>query len=139
LPFFTFSVFSFQRIPPAFRQRLDKKIINDIVYLRGPSGHKWQVELMQSKDDLNFESGWRDFVFDHSIQTGEILVFRYVEQGNFSVQLFDQSACEKESAFSAQPSKYIRESGNGKSVMQQQLNTALVVVKKEEPEGIFFF
>jgi B3 DNA binding domain len=93
---------------------------------------------MQSKDDLYFESGWRDFVFDHSIQTGELLVFRYEGQSSFSVLLFDQSACEKKSAFSAQPSKYSKgESRNGQSVLQQQLNTALIVVKKEELEGNF--
>lgn len=93
---------------------------------------------MQSKDDLYFESGWRDFVFDHSIQVGEILVFRYEGQSSFSVQLFDQSACEKESAFSARPSKYSKEEiRNGQSVLQQQANMALVVVKKEEPDSNF--
>lgn len=115
-----------------------------MAYLKGPSGHKWQVELMQSNNELYFESGWRDFVFDHSIQVGEILVFRYEGQNSFSVQVFDHSACEKESAFSAQPSKSSKEeSRNGQSVLQEQPNMALVVVKKEEPDGnfsaLFFF
>ncbi|KAJ4818971.1 B3 domain-containing protein [Rhynchospora pubera] len=123
------------RIPPAFCQQIDTKAINGTASLRGQSGHKWQVDLMQSKDDLYFESGWKDFVFDHSIQAGEILVFRYEGQSNFSVQVFDRSACEKESAFSAQPSKSSKgKSHSGKSVLQQVPTSALVVVKKEEPD-----
>ncbi|XP_024930728.3 B3 domain-containing protein Os01g0723500 isoform X2 [Ziziphus jujuba] len=75
------------------------------VSLVGPSGNTWQVNLVQQNDDLFFHHGWPDFVRDHHIVCGDFLVFRYDGELNFTVQVFDQSACQKEAAFHSECSQ----------------------------------
>ncbi|XP_011030819.1 PREDICTED: B3 domain-containing protein Os01g0723500-like isoform X5 [Populus euphratica] len=70
-----------------------------LVSLLGPSGDVWTAELTQENDDLLFSNGWSEFVRDHFLECGDLLVFRYHGELCFSVQVFDQSACEKEAAF----------------------------------------
>lgn len=91
-----------QKIPPAFRVHLRNKSLRT-VSLRGPSGNVWDVELVDSSNGLQFESGWKEFVTDHAIETGDILVFRLDGCSCFSVLVFDATACEKEVAFRARP------------------------------------
>lgn len=74
-----------------------------MVSLRGPSGNVWDVELVDSSNGLRFESGWKEFVTDHAIETGDFLVFRLDGCSCFSVLVFDATACEKEVAFLARP------------------------------------
>ncbi|XP_042384048.1 B3 domain-containing protein Os11g0197600-like [Zingiber officinale] len=90
------------KIPPAFRVHLRNKSLR-MVSLRGPSGNVWDVELVDSSNGLRFESGWKEFVTDHAIETGDILVFRFDGCSCFSVLVFDATACEKEVAFLARP------------------------------------
>ncbi|KAK9270750.1 hypothetical protein L1049_026333 [Liquidambar formosana] len=72
------------------------------VSLTGPSGKTWHVDLIQQNDSLYFHDGWPEFVRDHFIECGDALVFRYDGNFQFTVQVFDQSACEKEAAFHAE-------------------------------------
>ena len=47
--------------------------------------------------------GWKEFVRDHSIETGHFLTFRYDGHSQFSVFIFDKMCVEKPSAFHAKP------------------------------------
>lgn len=78
---------------------------NRSVSLVGPSGNTWKVNLFQQNDDLFFHHGWPAFLRDHYIVCGDFLVFRYDGELNFTVQVFDQSACQKEAAFHSECSQ----------------------------------
>ncbi|CAL9063731.1 unnamed protein product, partial [Musa banksii] len=43
--------------------------------------------------------GWKEFVADHAMQIGHLLVFRLDGCSSFSVLVFDATACKKEVAF----------------------------------------
>lgn len=68
----------------------------------GPSGNTWHADLAHETDGLFILDGWVSFVRDHFLENGDSLVFRYDGNLHFTVQIFDQSSCEKETAFSAE-------------------------------------
>ncbi|KAF7829723.1 B3 domain-containing protein [Senna tora] len=72
------------------------------VSLTGPSGNTWHVQLIKQDDDLFLHHGWPTFLEDHSIESGDLLVFRYEGHFHFTVLVFDQRACEKEAAFNSE-------------------------------------
>lgn len=76
--------------------------------LVGPSGNIWDVDLIEQNDELYFDQGWPIFVRDNFIECGDLLVFRYDGELHFTVQLFDQSSCEKETAFHSNCSQHMR-------------------------------
>ncbi|XP_047328187.1 B3 domain-containing protein Os11g0197600-like [Impatiens glandulifera] len=88
------------KIPSKFVAKLGGKS-NGTILLLGPSGKSWHVSLVQSDDNLYLQEGWTTFVQDNFIECGDSLVFRYDGDIYFTVQIFDQSSCEKEAAFSA--------------------------------------
>ncbi|KAG6608508.1 B3 domain-containing protein, partial [Cucurbita argyrosperma subsp. sororia] len=92
------------KLPLKFVRYLGE-IIGRSVTLIGPSGHTWLVDLIQQNDNLFFCDGWPTFARDHSLECGDFLVFRYDGELNFTLQVFDQSACEKEDAFHSQCSQ----------------------------------
>ncbi|XP_020520745.1 B3 domain-containing protein Os01g0723500 isoform X1 [Amborella trichopoda] len=85
-------------IPPAFRTYLEHEVSRK-VFLKGPSGDVWPVDLKKTVGGMLFQNGWKDFVNDHCLQLGHFLVFRYDGDVYFTVQIFDQTCCEKEDAF----------------------------------------
>ncbi|KAI3773828.1 hypothetical protein L1987_48364 [Smallanthus sonchifolius] len=89
------------KIPSKFVKHLEGKT-NGTVYLMGPSGNTWHADLVQETDGLFILNGWGTFVRDHFLENGDSLVFRYDDNLHFSLQIFDQSTCEKETAFSAE-------------------------------------
>ncbi|KAJ3671734.1 hypothetical protein LUZ60_007813 [Juncus effusus] len=120
------------RIPPAFRQQISAKSVGTVT-LKGPSGYKWKVDLVQSsKKEFYFQTGWEIFVSDHSLKTSDMLLFKQEGIRDFSVQVFDKSACEKESAFQANPNQ-----GEVLSPVKpvvsstKEMNNCLAIVKKE--------
>ncbi|KAM0948788.1 putative transcription factor B3-Domain family [Dioscorea sansibarensis] len=70
--------------------------------LIGPSGNQWDVNLMKRGHTMELEKGWGEFVVDHSLTTGDFLVFRYDNDSHFTVLIFDQNSCEKENGFFCQ-------------------------------------
>lgn len=80
------------------------------VSLVGPSGNTWHVDLIKCGDELCFKQGWPDFVQDNLVENGDLLVFGYCGELNLTVQIFDQTACEKQAAFYSKcnqdPAKY---------------------------------
>uniref|UniRef100_A0ACD6A1U3 Uncharacterized protein n=1 Tax=Avena sativa TaxID=4498 RepID=A0ACD6A1U3_AVESA len=92
------------RIPAPFNQNLQNQPTGE-VYLKGQSGNTWLAELASDNEGLFFVKGWKDFVRDHSIETGHFLTFRYDGRSQFSVFIFDAMCVEKPSAFHARPCK----------------------------------
>lgn len=89
------------KIPIKFIERLEGRTFGS-VSLIGPSGNTWHVDLIQQNDILFFHDGWSEFLRDHFIENGDTLVFRYDGTLQFTVQVFDQNACEKDAAFHAE-------------------------------------
>lgn len=73
--------------------------------LVGPSGNNWYANLILLDNGLFLNDGWADFVRDHFLERGDAMVFRYDGDLHFTVQIFDQSMCEKEAAFTAESSQ----------------------------------
>uniref|UniRef100_A0ACD5W8Q9 Uncharacterized protein n=1 Tax=Avena sativa TaxID=4498 RepID=A0ACD5W8Q9_AVESA len=92
------------RIPAPFNQYLQNQPTG-VVYLKGQSGNTWLAELASDNEGLFFVKGWKEFVRDHSIETGHFLTFRYDGRSQFSVFIFDAMCVEKPSAFRARPCK----------------------------------
>ncbi|GAB2218326.1 hypothetical protein Droror1_Dr00001546 [Drosera rotundifolia] len=88
------------KLPLKFVWRMEG-IRSGLVSLMGPSGNSWEVDLVNHEGDLYLEHGWDAFVKDHSLQCGDSLVFSYDGGLKFTLQIFDESACEKEEAFYA--------------------------------------
>ncbi|CAN6449362.1 unnamed protein product [Victoria cruziana] len=85
-------------IPQNFVQHIVREQ-HETVFLRGPSGTIWNVQLKKSGGRFSFENGWREFVEQHSLNENDVLVFRYDGASQFSVQIFDDTGCEREDAF----------------------------------------
>ncbi|XP_027772493.1 B3 domain-containing protein Os01g0723500-like isoform X2 [Solanum pennellii] len=88
------------KIPSKFIKHMEGGDSGTIV-LVGPSGNAWPVDLIQQDDGLFFNNGWVSFVKDHCLETGDSLVFRYDGDLHFTVQVFDESSCEKEASYNA--------------------------------------
>ncbi|OVA15443.1 B3 DNA binding domain [Macleaya cordata] len=88
------------RIPIPFLKHIIRETSRTF-YLTGPSGEIWTVSLIQNIDGYFFEEGWQEFVRDHFMELGDFCVFIYEGNMHFTVQIFDTSGCEKESAFHA--------------------------------------
>ncbi|XP_038989696.1 B3 domain-containing protein Os02g0598200-like isoform X1 [Phoenix dactylifera] len=96
LSFFKIMVGDFREvlfIPPKF-DLLDESF-NHNIYLEDSDGNSSRVKLSMKDGCLVFQDGWREFVLDHSIEVGEFVIFKYVGEFLFSVQIFGVSACER--------------------------------------------
>jgi hypothetical protein len=93
------SVFKLQPIPEKFSNHLKKKLPEN-VFLKGPSGGTWQVELTTDDDTMFFKNGWEEFVKDHFLEEKDLLIFKYNRESCFEVLIFDgQSLCEKAASY----------------------------------------
>lgn len=91
-------------VPPNFVKHMEGRVPGTAL-LVGPSGNNWCVELILVENGLFFNDGWANFVRDHLLEHGDSMVFRYDGDLHFTVQIFDPSLCEKESAFTAESSQ----------------------------------
>ncbi|XP_076903299.1 B3 domain-containing protein Os11g0197600-like isoform X2 [Bidens hawaiensis] len=89
------------KLPSKFIKHLEGKTTGT-VYLTGPSGNTWHADLAQEPDGLFILNGWATFVRDHFLENGDTLIFKYDGNLSFTLQIFDQSCCQKETAFSAE-------------------------------------
>nr|DAD46871.1 TPA_asm: hypothetical protein HUJ06_016808 [Nelumbo nucifera] len=115
------------KIPPAFLKHMQGQT-SGTVSLTGPSGNVWLVNLIGTTDGLFLEQGWNIFLKDHFIEFGDFFVFRYDGNLCFDVQVFDQTACEKEAAFRAKCSQV-----NGDFVQYNGMKR----VRGKEPEIVY--
>ncbi|KAK7321718.1 hypothetical protein VNO77_32606 [Canavalia gladiata] len=100
------SAFSSERlkIPDGFICHMEGRTYG-LVSLTGPSGNTWTVQLIKQDNDLFFHHGWSTFVVDHHLECGDLLVFRYEGHLHFTVQVFNNDACEKEAVFHSECSQ----------------------------------
>uniref|UniRef100_A0A1D1YTV3 B3 domain-containing protein Os11g0197600 n=1 Tax=Anthurium amnicola TaxID=1678845 RepID=A0A1D1YTV3_9ARAE len=94
-------------ISPAFRRHIHCTRPASTCFLTGPSKNIWRVGMIKNEKGVFFRDGWEEFVRDHSLQTGEFLVFEYQGGSRFRVLIFDASMCEKEDAFDVSSSRVL--------------------------------
>ncbi|KAL5979993.1 hypothetical protein ACLOJK_039105, partial [Asimina triloba] len=82
------------RIPPAFVKYMKKDITKTT--LECPNGMLWVVQLQKRSSGLYLESGWQEFVKGHCLKNYDLLVFGYDGGVQFTVQIYDRTACESE-------------------------------------------
>jgi hypothetical protein len=82
-----------QRIPRKFVEKFGEGL-SDIANVAVPNGNEWQVGITKEHNNIWFDEGWQEFVEHHSIGSGYLVVFRYRGDSNFSVLIFDMTACE---------------------------------------------
>ncbi|KAJ0980912.1 hypothetical protein J5N97_009167 [Dioscorea zingiberensis] len=100
-------------VPSDFLKHMEGELAQTIALI-GPSGNQWDVNLVKRGSAMEFDDGWNEFVVDHSLASGDFLVFRYDNDSHFTVLIFDVNSCEKEIAFSTKPSKEIIDLGESK-------------------------
>ncbi|OAY46056.1 hypothetical protein MANES_07G112902v8 [Manihot esculenta] len=83
------------RIPKKFVKNHGKCLSSPMI-LKVPTGNTWKVELLRSGDDVWLAKGWQEFTEYHSLKHGNMLVFKYEGDCQFSVLIFDMSAVEIE-------------------------------------------
>ncbi|XP_074267951.1 B3 domain-containing transcription factor VRN1-like [Silene latifolia] len=81
------------RLPETFA-RAYRSEISEACHLTVPTGETHQVALVEQDCKLWFRDGWEQFVDRFSIGFGFFIVFTYVGNSNFKVNLFDPTACE---------------------------------------------
>ncbi|CAO2143572.1 unnamed protein product [Urochloa humidicola] len=91
------------KIPAAFYQQL-KEQPTGLVSLKGPSGNTWKAELTSDSEGWFFGQGWKEFVMDHSVKYGHVLVFTYDGLSRFSVTVFGALGIVHLPALVAKPS-----------------------------------
>ncbi|XP_039171604.1 B3 domain-containing protein Os03g0212300-like [Eucalyptus grandis] len=114
-----------QKIPLAFQDYI-KGRRPQAVLLTGPSGDSWMVGLIEEEGALYFGGGWPKFVEDHSVQTGDFLVFRYDGEDGFEVQVFDPTMSPREASFFAWNSHRVTTESigsNGVGLVKQESDT----------------
>ncbi|KAL5790803.1 hypothetical protein ACOSQ2_005691 [Xanthoceras sorbifolium] len=118
------------RIPEKF-VRIFGDELSAVVTLTIPDGRVSRVGLTKDERKIWFDGGWNDFVQYHSIGVGHFLVFKYKKNSNFSVLIFDKSACETQYPYNGeepdndmQYSLYQPEMGNNDSNEILDLTTA---------------
>ncbi|KAH7277833.1 hypothetical protein KP509_38G010700 [Ceratopteris richardii] len=66
------------------------------MHLQGPTGEKWPVVMEgTSLRNLAFTTGWGNFIQDHSIVAGDLVIFKLTSKGCFSVSIYESNGCEK--------------------------------------------
>ncbi|GLJ51626.1 hypothetical protein SUGI_1097180 [Cryptomeria japonica] len=75
------------------------------VIVEGPTGYLWESILCFCGTSPSFKTGWEKFVSYHSIQAGDIMVFRNMGERLFVVQIFHPSGYEKQITHKKEVSK----------------------------------
>ncbi|XP_073038874.1 B3 domain-containing transcription factor VRN1-like isoform X2 [Primulina eburnea] len=86
------------RLPPEFTRRCGHNL-PDRVSLEVPNGLVWKVELTHSDGEAWLQGGWQRFEEYYSIRLGHFLLFKYVGDSHFEVNIFDTSATEIEYSY----------------------------------------
>ncbi|CAI9116623.1 OLC1v1017818C1 [Oldenlandia corymbosa var. corymbosa] len=113
------------KVPSKFRKHVDGTI-SGTAFLSGPSGNTWHANMVQQDGELLLQDGWADFVADHNLARGDSLLFRYNGDLHFTVQIFDESCCEKESALDSVCTQSPSESECYPTMKRERENSALL-------------
>jgi hypothetical protein len=88
---------SLQTIPEKFVRSI-KGQISELVKLETPDGNTYNVHVAKELNNLVFRSGWSKFACVYGLEEGDFLRFKYNRDSHFKVEIYDPSACEKESS-----------------------------------------
>jgi hypothetical protein len=84
-----------QLLPPVVASKLID-LTNRRVNLQDSEGKVSEVRLSTVPDgSLAFHQGWDNFVSDHLIKLGDLLLFEYTANAQFSVRVFGMDSCER--------------------------------------------
>ncbi|KAI4330309.1 hypothetical protein MLD38_028607 [Melastoma candidum] len=83
------------RIPTKFAKKHGSDL-SDSIRLKVPSGFVWEVKLCRKDMDILMQDGWAEFMEHYRICHGSFIVFKYIGGSQFSVVIFDLTACEIE-------------------------------------------
>ncbi|XP_039124246.1 uncharacterized protein LOC120260756 [Dioscorea cayenensis subsp. rotundata] len=135
LNFFKIMIGNFRNamfIPPICIRTLEG-LLEKNCSIEDSNGHVWQVKLSLLNGSMAFTHGWRDFVLDHSIAVGELVVFKYVNSGSkFHAQIFGTSGAERVKLI--QPEKCHEELNLDKTVRRSSVNNDSSIQDQEEKE-----
>ncbi|CAL5377268.1 unnamed protein product [Camellia sinensis] len=81
------------RLPGKFVRKLGN-VFPAVATLTTPNGCAWKVGLKVIDDKVWFTEGWHEFVKHQSIRVGYLLVFIYMGNSNFSVNIYDLGTAE---------------------------------------------
>ncbi|XP_074300427.1 B3 domain-containing protein At1g49475-like [Silene latifolia] len=82
------------RIPPPFVKNF--RNIPSELSLKDMNGLVWPAKLSYIENHLHISSGWKEFVKEHSLKSGDFVVFHYVPADTtFFVMAFDSDGCNK--------------------------------------------
>lgn len=79
-------------LPKAFCRNLNEVKLANITSSKGI----WKINVSRSNSGtVFFEEGWGDFVRQHDLAVGDIVVFEHIGEMHFNAFVFDFTACEK--------------------------------------------
>ncbi|GMP35394.1 hypothetical protein CsSME_00007843 [Camellia sinensis var. sinensis] len=81
-------------LPPKFARTVSD-LIDQKTELEDASGQRWTVTLSKYDGSLAFQQGWPAFSLEHGLEIGDFVLFHYIEQSHFVVQIYGKSGCEK--------------------------------------------
>ncbi|KAL9235577.1 hypothetical protein vseg_010323 [Gypsophila vaccaria] len=84
----------FLAVPPAYSKKI-KSLAGRKIFLEDCNRQRWGVFLTNVKGSLTLGKGWHNFVMDHEIEMGDLLVFHYFKDSHFLVEIFGRSGCQK--------------------------------------------
>ncbi|KAF9614101.1 hypothetical protein IFM89_015363 [Coptis chinensis] len=67
--------------------------------LRSSTSRSWTVSVKQFDEGVFLCKEWRNFVSHHTLELGDILIFRYNGNSEFIYKIFGKDTCEKEERF----------------------------------------
>ncbi|KAH9622397.1 hypothetical protein KSS87_007580 [Heliosperma pusillum] len=85
-------------LPPLFSTKL-RSLEGRKITIEDSNRRSWDVRLSDVKGTLAFQKGWRNFASDHNIEMGDLLLFCYVGDTHFLVEIYGRSGCQKKFKF----------------------------------------
>ncbi|KAM0847326.1 hypothetical protein ACQ4PT_055096 [Festuca glaucescens] len=84
-------------IPEKFVRSIGGQI-SELVKLETPDGNTHNVHVANELNNLVLRSGWSIFASVYGLEEGDFLRFKYNGDSHFKVEVYDPTACEKESS-----------------------------------------
>ena len=82
-----------QYFPPKFSPTASA-LVNKKIVLNDISGKQWNVTVSSVDSSFTLKEGWNAFSSDHGLEVGDFLVFSYIYESHFYVEIYDRSGCE---------------------------------------------
>lgn len=81
-------------LPPSFVRKV-RFSIGQQTHLEDSTGQQWPVMISNIDGSLALQKGWHEFSLDHGLEVGQFLVFYYIKDCHFVVQIYGTSASER--------------------------------------------